>query len=192
MATPPRDGRLYEPDKNGGNYVFDVNGNPVDWNSDGNFENLLANPHNDVNGWFHGLGDRGADFVAVRLPAQGARLARGLLAGERAGRGASGAGREVLEIQRIDGMRHDATLHMNPAFVKAFKDAVDTDTGGPLTHFGEFFIGRPDPEVRRISHLPGSHRRQQPGLRVLPRGHQCVRQFLRDHGAVRLDDDDDQ
>jgi hypothetical protein len=63
-GSAAEDGRLYEPDKDGsGNYVFDANGNPVDHNSDGNLENLLANPHNDVNGWFHGFGDRDGDAL---------------------------------------------------------------------------------------------------------------------------------
>ncbi len=187
------DGRLYEPDKNGsGNYVFDANGNPVDWNSDGNIENLLANPHNDVNGWFHGLGDRGADssrfgFRHKELGSladfsqENAQVVAHL---EQAAK--------FWKSKGIDGMRHDATLHMNPAFVKAFKDAIDTDSGGPLSHFGEFFIGRPDPKYDEYRTFPGSHRRQQPGLRVLPRGHQRVRQLLRDHDGVRLDDDRDQ
>jgi glycosidase len=148
------DGRLYEPDKNGGNYVFDANGNPLDWNSDGNFENLLANPHNDVNGWFHGLGDRGADssrfgFRHKELGSladfsqENAQVVAHL---EQAAK--------FWKSKGIDGMRHDATLHMNPAFVKGFKDAIDTDTGGPLSHFGEFFIGRPDPKYDEYRTFP--------------------------------------
>jgi glycosidase len=149
------DGRLYEPDKNGsGNYVFDVNGNPFDQNSDGNLENLLANPHNDVNGWFHGLGDRGGDssrfgFRHKELGSladfsqENAQVVAHL---EQAAK--------FWKSKGIDGLRHDATLHMNPAFVKDFKDAIDTDTGGPLSHFGEFFIGRPDPKYDEYRSFP--------------------------------------
>lgn len=42
----------------------------------------------------------------------------------------------------VNGIRHDATLHMNPAFVKGLKDSVDSNN--TITHFGEYFIGRPD------------------------------------------------
>lgn len=154
-SNSAEDGKLFEPDKNGsGNYVFDGNGNPVDWNSDGNLENLLANPHNDVNGWFHGLGDRGADsskfgFRHKELGSladfsqENAQVVAHL---EQAAK--------FWKSKGIDGMRHDATLHMNPAFVKAFKDAIDTDTGGPLSHFGEFFIGRPDPKYDEYRTFP--------------------------------------
>ncbi len=148
------DGRLYQPDKNGGNYVFDSNGNPVDFNSDGNLENLLADPHNDVNGWFHGVGDRGADssrfgFRHKELASladfshENAQVVAHL---EQAAK--------FWKSKGIDGIRHDATLHMNSAFVKAFKDAVDSDAGGPLTHFGEFFIGRPDPKYDEYRTFP--------------------------------------
>lgn len=149
------DGKLYEPDKNGsGNYVFDINGNPSDFNSDGNLENLLANPHNDVNGWFHGLGDRGAD--SSRFGFRHKEL--GSLADFSQENSQVVAHLEQAakfwKSKGIDGLRHDATLHMNPAFVKAFKDAIDTDTGGPLTHFGEFFIGRPDPKYDEYRTFP--------------------------------------
>jgi glycosidase len=148
------DGRLYEPDKNGGNYVFDGNGNAVDFNGDGQLENLLANPHADVNGWFHGLGDRGGDssrfgFRHKELGSladfsqENAQVVAHLEAAAK-----------FWKSKGIDGMRHDATLHMNPAFVKAFKDAIDTDAGGPLSHFGEFFIGRPDPKYDEYRTFP--------------------------------------
>lgn len=148
------DGRLYEPDKNGGNYVFDANGNPVDFNADGNLENLLANPHADVNGWFHGLGDRGGD--SSRFGFRHKEL--GSLADFSQENPQVVAHLEAAakfwKSKGIDGMRHDATLHMNPAFMKAFKDAIDTDAGGPLTHFGEFFIGRPDPKYDEYRTFP--------------------------------------
>lgn len=149
------DGKLYEPDKDSsGNYVFDTNGNPFDYNSDGNLENLLANPHSDVNGWFHGLGDRGSD--SSRFGYRHKEL--GSLADFSQENAQVVAHLEKAatfwKAKGIDGLRHDATLHMNPAFVKGFKDAFDTDIGGPLTHFGEFFIGRPDPKYDEYRTFP--------------------------------------
>lgn len=151
----PDDGRLYEPDKDSnGNYVFDANGNPVDYNSDGNLENLLANPHNDVNGWFHGLGDRGSD--SSRFGYRHRDL--GSLADFSQENGSVIAHLEAAakfwKAKGIDGVRHDATLHENPAFVQGFKDAIDSATGGPLGHFGEFFIGRPDPKYDEYRTFP--------------------------------------
>lgn len=56
------DGKIYEPDRNSaGEFVFDSAGEPVDYNNDGTTENLVADPNNDTNGWFHHLGDRGTD-----------------------------------------------------------------------------------------------------------------------------------
>lgn len=52
----------------------------------------------------------------------------------------------------VNGIRHDATLHLNPAFVKGLKDAVDSNS--TVTHFGEFFIGRPDPKYDEYVYFP--------------------------------------
>ncbi|THF78797.1 alpha-amylase family glycosyl hydrolase [Cohnella fermenti] len=149
------DGKLYEPDKDSsGNYVFDTNGNPVDYNSDGNVENLLADPNNDVNGWFHGLGDRGTD--SSRYGYRHKDL--GSLADFSQENGAVAAYLEQAALfwksKGIDGFRHDATLHENPAFVKGFKDAVDSASGGPVSHFGEFFISRPDSKYDEYQSFP--------------------------------------
>lgn len=38
--------------------------------------------------------------------------------------------------------------------MKGFKDAIDSAPGGPLTHFGEFFIGRPDPKYEEYRAFP--------------------------------------
>jgi len=142
------DGKLYEPNKDGsGNYIFDGNGNAVG-------ENLLANPHADVNGWFHGLGDRGGDssrfgFRHKELGSladfsqENAQVVAHL---EKAAK--------FWKSKGIDGLRHDATLHMNPAFVKDLRDVIDTDSGGPISHFGEFFIGRPDPKYGEYITFP--------------------------------------
>lgn len=151
----PEDGKLYEPDKDeNGNYVFDENGEPLDYNGDGKVENLLADPHNDTLGFFHGLGDRGND--TTRFGYRHKDL--GSLADY------SHENEIVVEhLEKaaifwkslgIDGFRHDATLHMNPAFVKGLKDAIDSADGGPVTHFGEFFIGRPDPKYEEYRTFP--------------------------------------
>ncbi|MBN7819550.1 alpha-amylase family glycosyl hydrolase [Bowmanella yangjiangensis] len=149
-------GKLYEPDRDGnGNFVFDGNGNPVDLNSDGSSDNLIADPNGTTNpGWFHSIGDRGtdssrfgyryrdlgslADFTH-ELPEVVAYL-------EGAATFWKGKG--------IDGYRHDATLHMNPAFAKGFRDAIDSAPGGAVTHFGEFFIGKPDPKYGEYESFP--------------------------------------
>lgn len=149
------DGRLYEPDKNAsGQYAFGANGEPVDANGDGKVENLLADPHNDVNGWFHGLGDRGGD--STRFGFRHRDL--GSLADFSQ---ENGAVVEHLEkaatfwkAKGVDGFRHDATLHMNPAFAEGVRDAIDSAPGGPVSHFGEFFIGRPDPKYDEYRTFP--------------------------------------
>jgi len=151
----PEDGKLYEPDKNGsGSYVFDANGNPIDYNGDGKLENLIADPNNDINGWFHGLGDRGSDDS--RFGYRHKEL--GSLADFSQENSAVVAHLEKAaafwKAKGVDGFRHDATLHMNPAFVKGFKDAIDSAAGGPVTHFGEFFIGRPDPKYAEYASFP--------------------------------------
>lgn len=151
----PEDGKLYEPDKDSnGNYVFDANGEPVDLNGDGQLENLLADPHNDTQGFFHGLGDRGGDTSSFGFR----HKELGSLADYSQ---ENGVVVEYLEKaaqfwvdKGIDGLRHDATLHMNPAFVKGLKDSIDSKSNGPLTHFGEFFIGRPDPKYDEYQSFP--------------------------------------
>ncbi|MCX7773892.1 MAG: alpha-amylase family glycosyl hydrolase [Clostridia bacterium] len=151
----PEDGRLYEPDKNAnGDYVFDANGNPVDLNNDGQYENLLADPQNDINGWFHGLGDRGTDGSVFGYRHKDL----GSLADFSQENSQVVAYLEKAvkfwKSKGIDGLRHDATLHMNPAFVKGMRDSVDSASGGPLFQFGEFFIGRPDPKYNEYKTFP--------------------------------------
>lgn len=147
------DGKLYEPDKlPTGEYALDQNGEPYDFNGDGKVENLLADPNNDVKHWFHDIGDRGDD--SSRWGYRNKDL--GSLADfcqenpevikhlEKATNYWAGLG--------IDGLRHDATLHMNPAFVKGLKDSVDSNN--TITHFGEYFIGRPDPKYDDYVYFP--------------------------------------
>jgi glycosidase len=151
----PEDGKLYEPDKDGsGNYCFNAAGDPYDCSGDGVVENLLADPNNNVAGWFHDLGDRGADTsrFGYRWKDLGSL---GDFSQENAN--------VVAHLEKaalywkalgLDGFRHDATLHMNPAFAEDLKDAIDSAPGGPLGHFGEFFIGRPDPKYDEYRTFP--------------------------------------
>lgn len=149
-------GRLYEPDRDiNGNFVFDANGNPVDVNNDNSVDNLIADPNGTVNpGWFHRIGDRGSDSSRFgfrykdlgsladfthELPAVVEHLEEAA---------------KFWKSKGIDGFRHDATLHMNPAFAKGFRDAIDSAPGGALTHFGEFFIGKPDPKFAEYVSFP--------------------------------------
>lgn len=147
------DGKLYEPDiMENGQYAFDENGEPYDYNGDGLVENLLADPNNDTNGWFHNLGDRGnqSDRWAYRNKDLGSLA------------DFSQENREVVAYLEkatnywadlgVNGIRHDATLHMNPAFVKGLKDSVDSNN--TITHFGEYFIGRPDSKYDDYVYFP--------------------------------------
>ena len=149
----PEDGKLYEPDRmENGEFAFDSNGEPYDYNGDGLLENLIADPNNDVNGWFHGLGDRGND--STRFGYRHKDL--GSLADF------SQQHSDVVEYLEeamlfwadlgVNGIRHDATLHMDPSFVKGLKDAVDSSN--TITHFGEFFIGRPDSKYDEYVYFP--------------------------------------
>lgn len=149
----PEDGKLYEPDrKENGEFAFDSNGEPYDYNGDGLVENLIADPNNDMNGWFHHLGDRGND--STRFGYRHKDL--GSLADF------SQQHQDVVEYLEdamlfwadlgVNGIRHDATLHMDPSFVKGLKDTVDSSN--TITHFGEFFIGRPDSKYDEYVFFP--------------------------------------
>lgn len=147
------DGKLYEPDvMENGEYALDQNGEPYDYNGDGVIENLIADPNNDVKGWFHNIGDRGND--SSRWGYRNKDL--GSLADF------SQENSEVVSYLEkatnywadmgINGIRHDATLHMNPAFVKGLKDSVDSHN--TITQFGEYFIGRPDAKYDDYVYFP--------------------------------------
>lgn len=149
----PEDGKLYEPDrKEDGSFAFDENGEPYDYNGDGLVENLIADPQNDTLGWFHGLGDRGSD--SSRFGYRYKDL--GSLADFSQENGMVAQYLEEATLfwanMGVNGIRHDATLHLNPAFVKGLKDAVDSSN--TVTHFGEFFIGRPDPKYDEYVYFP--------------------------------------
>ncbi len=151
----PEDGKLYEPDKDAnGNYCIDAAGEPYDCSGTSAVENLLADPNNNVNGWFHNLGDRGADSsqFGYRWKDLGSL---GDFSQENAGVvGHLEKAALYWKALGLDGFRHDATLHMNPAFTQDLKDAIDSAPGGPVGHFGEFFIGRPDPKYDEYRTFP--------------------------------------
>ena len=149
-------GRLYEPDRDiYNNFSFNINGDPIDLNNDGSIDNLIADPNGSLNpDWFHRKGDRGSDSSRFgyryrdlgsladfthELPAVVNYLEEAAI---------------FWKSKGIDGYRHDATLHMNPAFAKGFRDAIDSASGGSVTHFGEFFIGKPDPKYAEYVSFP--------------------------------------
>lgn len=147
------DGKLFEPDRlDNGNYALDDFGEPYDYNGDGLIENLVADPNNDVNGWFHNYGDRGNDNSkwAFRNKDLGS-LADFSQENENVVAYLEKATKYWAEMG-IDGLRHDATLHMNPSFVKGLKDSIDNIN--TITHFGEFFISRPDPKYGEYVDFP--------------------------------------
>lgn len=149
----PEDGKLYEPDrKEDGTFAFNENGEPYDYNGDGLVENLIADPQNDTNGWFHGLGDRGDD--SSRYGYRYKDL--GSLADFSQENQDVAAYLEQATLfwadMGVNGIRHDATLHMDAAFAKGLKDAVDSHN--TITQFGEFFIGRPDPKYDEYVYFP--------------------------------------
>src|SRR5699024_8189124 len=109
-------------------------------------EQLLADPNSNVNpDWYYRLGDRGNDNsrYGFRYKDLGSLASFNHENPEMISHLYNAI--EFWVNTGIDGIRHDATLHMNPAFVKGFKQHIDSLDSGPLTHFGEFFIGRPDP-----------------------------------------------
>ena len=149
----PEDGKLYEPDrKEDGTFAFDENGEPYDYNGDGLVENLIADPQNDTLGWFHGLGDRGSD--SSRFGYRYKDL--GSLADFSQENGMVAQYLEEATLfwanMGVNGIHHDTTNHLNLAFVKGLKDAVDSSN--TVTHFGEFFIGRPDPKYDEYVYFP--------------------------------------
>lgn len=147
------DGKLYEPDKKSdGSYALDSNGEPYDYNGDGKIENLLADPNNDKNGWFHQFGDRGNDNSIwgyrnkdlgslADFSQENSNVVSYL---EKAVKYWNGQG--------INGLRYDATLHENPAFVKGLADSVNKQS--TVTQFGEFFIGRPSDKYSEYCSFP--------------------------------------
>lgn len=149
----PEDGKLYEPDRKAdGSYALDQAGEPYDYNNDGKVENLIADPNNDSKGWFHNIGDRGTDSSKwgyrnkdlgslADFSQENPDVVKHL---ESATSYWVGMG--------IDGIRHDATLHMNPAFVKGLKDSIDSQN--TITQFGEYFIGRPDSKYNDYKYFP--------------------------------------
>lgn len=147
------DGKLYEPDKKpDGSYAINADGEPYDYNGDGKVENLLADPNNDANGWFHQFGDRGGDNSVwgyrnkdlgslADFSHENANVVSYLESAVKYWNG-----------QGINGLRYDATLHENPAFVKGLMDSVNKQS--TVTQFGEFFIGRPSDKYSEFCSFP--------------------------------------
>lgn len=147
------DGKLYEPDKKeDGSYAFDADGEPYDYDGDSLVENLIADPQNDTNGWFHGLGDRGSDSTrfGYRYKDLGS-LADFSQENEDVAAYLEKATLFWADLG-VNGIRHDATLHMDAAFAKGLKDAIDSSN--TITQFGEFFIGRPDSKYDEYVYFP--------------------------------------
>lgn len=149
------DGKLYEPDKDeNGQYVFDDSGEPYDYNGDGTVQNLVADPNNDYKGWFHHLGDRGTDSSVYGYRFKElANLADFAQENQEVAQHLENAV-AFWASMGIDGIRHDATLHLNPAFVKNLKDSVDGVSDTPITNFGEFFISKPDDKYEQYVSFP--------------------------------------
>ncbi|GAK10529.1 alpha-amylase family glycosyl hydrolase [Geomicrobium sp. JCM 19039] len=154
IGNVPEDGQLFEPNRDeNGRYMFDDDGEPTVVN--GRTEQLLADPNGSLNAnWFYRIGDRGNDESRY-----GFRY-------KDLGSLASFNHENPAVIQHlddavqfwvntgIDGIRHDATLHLNPAFMKGFKQRIDSNNNGPITQFGEFFIGRPDQKYDEYVSFP--------------------------------------
>ena len=148
------DGNLYEPDKLAdGSYAIGADGRPYDANGDGVVENLVASPRGINSDWFHLYGNR-EDSQTDTWSYRNKDLAH--LADFNHENSATTAYLEKVAAYwtalGIDGMRHDATLHMNPAYVKGLVDAnQDVNT---ITQFGEFFIGRPSDKYAEYASFP--------------------------------------
>lgn len=148
------DGKLYEPDKlSNGDYAIGTDGKPYDANNDGIVENLVANPNNDTNGWFHHFGNR-ADSETDTYSYRNKELANLADFSQENSQVVSYLEKAVGYWTKlgIDGIRHDATLHMNPAFVRGLMDA--TNSIQTVTNFGEFFIGRPSAKYSEYTSFP--------------------------------------
>ncbi|WP_201798212.1 alpha-amylase family glycosyl hydrolase [Lachnotalea glycerini] len=148
------DGKLYEPDLlTNGEYAIGPDGKPYDANQDGIIENLVADPNNDSNGWFHHLGNR-LDSETDIFSYRNKDLANLADFSHENSSVVSYLEKAVGFWTKlgIDGIRHDATLHMNPAYVRGLMDA--TNSIQTVTNFGEFFIGRPSDKYSEYISFP--------------------------------------
>lgn len=147
------DGKLYEPDKKSdGSYALDSNGEPYDYNGDGKVENLLADPNNDGNGWFHQFGDRGDDNSVWGYRNKDLGSLADFSQENPNVVGYLENAVKYWNAQGINGLRYDATLHENPAFVRGLMDAVNKQS--TVAQFGEFFIGRPSDKYPEYCSFP--------------------------------------
>ena len=147
------DGKLYEPDKKSdGSYALDANGEPYDYNGDGKVENLLADPNNDKNGWFHQFGDRGNDNSVWGYRNKDLGSLADFSQENSSVVSYLESAVKYWSHLGINGLRYDATLHENPAFVKGLMDSVNKQS--TVTQFGEFFIGRPSDKYSEYCSFP--------------------------------------
>lgn len=144
------DGKLYQPLKDAsGNYVFDaVTGEPTG-------RTLFADPLNDSSGLFHHNGNRADNQTSyfdfeyrdlaylADLSHENPTMIKHL-----------DKAYEFWKAKGVDGFRYDATLHQNPAFLAGVSDTVNSAANGPITQFGEYFIGRPDSKYAQYTSFP--------------------------------------
>jgi len=144
------DGKVYEPSKDSnGNYIFDsTTGEPTS-------ENLLADPLNDTGNFFHHNGNR-ADNQTGYFDYEYRDLAN--LADFNQENPSTikylNNAYSFWKQKGVDGFRFDATLHQNSAFLSGVSDLLNSDSSGPATQFGEYFIGRPDPKYGQYVTFP--------------------------------------
>lgn len=106
---------------------------------------LMGRANNDTQGLFHHNGNR-QDWQTTRFDYQYRDLANLSDLSQENGTVISyldDAVKRWLD-HGIDGIRNDATLHQNDAFLKHFADTVNAYR--PVFHFGEFWISTPDPK----------------------------------------------
>lgn len=144
------DGKIYEPLKDAnGNYIFDsTTGEPTG-------RNLLADPLNDSAGIFHHNGNR-ADNQTTYFDYEYRDLASLADFSQENPTSIKYLDKAYLfwKQKGIDGFRDDATLHQNSAFLAGVSDLVNSDSTGPVTQFGEYFIGRPDSKYGQYITFP--------------------------------------
>ncbi|GKX67827.1 alpha-amylase family glycosyl hydrolase [Inconstantimicrobium mannanitabidum] len=149
-GTAASDGKVYEPNKDAnGNYVFDsTTGEAVG-------RNLVADPMNDSKMFFHHNGNR-ADNQTAFYEYQYKDLANLADYNQENPLTIKYLDNAYMfwKQKGIDGFRDDATLHQNPAFMSGVSDMLNSDSKGPITQFGEYFIGRPDAKYAHYASFP--------------------------------------
>ena len=99
----------------------------------------------DTNGYFHHNGNR-ADNQTTRFDYEYRDLA-GLADFSQENPAIIQYQKDAVKVwldHHIDGIRSDAVLHQDPAFLKIWQDYINSYS--PIYTFGEYFIGSPDPK----------------------------------------------